>query len=107
MRRHLAAIDRARLAQRGLEEGMPRARRDRPAARARDDILRVPHDARVVHDRGARLAPEKRLGQQAHDIGHLLSLTAGSQSPCSKLPGPHVHLQKLRQIRFLDGIMSL
>ena len=68
MRRHLAAIDRAMRAHRGLQIGMARRGHHRPPPGPRHHILSVPDHPWVMHNGRPRLFGQKHLGQKAHDI---------------------------------------
>ena len=68
MRRHLAAIDRAMRAHRGLQIGMSRRGHHRPPPSPRHHILSVPDHPWVMHNGRPRLFGQKHLGQKAHDI---------------------------------------
>ena len=68
MRAHLAAVDRVFLAHDLLDERVARLALHRPAAERFDGLDRVPHEARVVDDRLARVLAEHALRQQPDDV---------------------------------------
>ncbi len=65
---HLAAVDRVRLAHALLHERVAGLALHGPAAGRAHDLLRVPDDARVVHDRRAAVLFEERRREQADDV---------------------------------------
>jgi hypothetical protein len=68
MRRHLAAVDAVDLAQLLLHEGVPGLPQDGLSAPLADDLPRVPHQPRLVQDRGPGMSLQEGARQQADNV---------------------------------------